>query len=427
MARKLTMSIWYMTSNIQPLLGQLYSLQRLGIKTGLEHTLQLLAACGNPHLNQSYFHVAGTNGKGSTSAFLFSILRSAGLKVGLYTSPHLVRFNERIRVDGIPIPDEKIAEFMELYNAEIKKIESTFFETTTVMAFWYFRQNNVDMAVIETGLGGRLDATNVINPLASVITSISLDHQEILGKDLQNISLEKAGIIKHNVPVISCRQNKNVEKILKQKADEIGSKMFFIESSDQNRSSLKKTSFSYKGVEYSTQLTGEHQIQNSCLAIETIIRAFNKISVAQIQKGISNALWPGRFQLVSAEPPVIYDVAHNEQGIQELLNTYLKLYKVKPVGLLALKKDKDISSITKILKNQFNELMVFDADDPLLNNSKLLSEKLKNLGVENRPISNINEFIPHVSKKSPGIIFGSHYIAGTVYDKFQIFFDKGII
>ncbi|MDP7330182.1 MAG: Mur ligase family protein, partial [Candidatus Marinimicrobia bacterium] len=174
------------------LLDYLYKLQRLGIKVGLNHTFELLQRCGNPQNQFQSIHIAGTNGKGSTSAIISSILMEAGLKVGLYTSPHLIRFNERIRVNGKPISDSKIVEFVDEHRSDIDDIESTFFETTTAMAFRYFANKNVDIAVVETGLGGRLDSTNVLTPDLTVITPISLDHRDILGKNILDISKEKA-------------------------------------------------------------------------------------------------------------------------------------------------------------------------------------------------------------------------------------------
>ena len=192
--------------DLSHILESLYSLQRHGIKLGLEHTYRLLEAIGNPHDGLRFIHVAGTNGKGSTCAMIYSILRASGKKVGLYTSPHLCHFNERIRVDGSPINDQEIMIFMNKAVNDIKQIESTFFETTTAMALDHFKNHEVDVAVIETGLGGSLDSTNVINPDLSVITPISLDHKDILGDDIVKIATEKAGIIKSGVPLICAEQ-----------------------------------------------------------------------------------------------------------------------------------------------------------------------------------------------------------------------------
>ena len=182
----------HQSADINHILERLFKLQRLGIKVGLDHTYKLLNRCGDPHNKLKTIHIAGTNGKGSTAAILQSILRTAGLKVGLYTSPHLVNFNERIRVNGIPISDDFIIEFMQMLNDDIDEIQSTFFETTTVLALYNFFIEKVDVAIIEAGLGGRLDSTNVLEPNLTIITSIDIDHQNILGETINKIAFEKA-------------------------------------------------------------------------------------------------------------------------------------------------------------------------------------------------------------------------------------------
>ena len=194
-------------------LDYLYNLKRLGIKVGLEHTIALLKRCGDPQLQFKSIHIAGTNGKGSTCAIVNSILMEAGLKVGLYTSPHLIRFNERIRINGIQIDDDDIVEFVDSYQSDIDEIKSTFFETTSAMAFKYFSDKKVDVAVVETGLGGRLDSTNVLSPDLTVITPISIDHREILGEDILMIGKEKGGIIKKGVPLVLAPQKEKVRSL----------------------------------------------------------------------------------------------------------------------------------------------------------------------------------------------------------------------
>ena len=213
------------SAEISPILDKLFSLKRLGIKVGLDHTIQLLNRCGNPHNKLKTIHIAGTNGKGSTAAILQSILRTAGLKVGLYTSPHLVSFNERIRVNGSPISNDFIIDFMKKFNDDINEIESTFFETTTVLSLCYFYFKKVDVAIIETGLGGRLDSTNVLNPNLSIITSIDIDHQNILGNTIEEIANEKAGIIKKNTPLITFKQPKKILDILRNRAKTLNAKI----------------------------------------------------------------------------------------------------------------------------------------------------------------------------------------------------------
>jgi dihydrofolate synthase/folylpolyglutamate synthase len=184
---------------LNKLLTYLYSLERRGIKVGLEHTKRLLKKVGDPHNYFPSIHVAGTNGKGSTCAMIGSIFRETGLKTGLYTSPHLLRFNERIRVDGIPISDKDIIQFVKQYRHSFDEIPVTFFEATTAMAFWYFKKSCVDVAVIETGLGGRHDSTNVLIPKLTVITPVALDHRHLLGRNLKEIAREKGGIIKYRL------------------------------------------------------------------------------------------------------------------------------------------------------------------------------------------------------------------------------------
>jgi dihydrofolate synthase/folylpolyglutamate synthase len=187
-------------------LDYIFQLRRRGIKIGLHRTEALLSRCGNPHYDLPVIHIAGTNGKGSTAAIIATILRKEGKKVGLYTSPHLICFNERIRINGIPISDENITSFLNRFRPDIDILESTFFETTTALAFSYFAQEKVDIAVIEVGLGGRLDSTNVSKSVLSVITPIHFDHMEFLGHDLTSITREKCGIFKKNVPVVMAQQ-----------------------------------------------------------------------------------------------------------------------------------------------------------------------------------------------------------------------------
>ena len=214
-------------TKIDNLLAHLYGLRRLGIKVGLEHTNELLRRCGSPHRRLKTIHIAGTNGKGSTAAMIQAILRESGLKVGLYTSPHLIRFNERIRINGLPISDKSIIEFMAQFNNDIDEVKATFFEVTTVLALHYFSNQEVDVAVIETGLGGRLDSTNVIEPELTIITSIDLDHQQLLGETLIDIAVEKAGIIKKQTPVLVCSQKPEAMDVIRKKSKESNSPIIY--------------------------------------------------------------------------------------------------------------------------------------------------------------------------------------------------------
>jgi dihydrofolate synthase/folylpolyglutamate synthase len=416
-----------MTSDFQNLLKDLYGLQRLGIKTGLEHTHQLLDACGNPHHQLKFIHLAGTNGKGSTAAFILSILRATGLKVGLYSSPHLVRFNERIRVNGVPITDEKIVEYMKLFSADIRRIESTFFETTSAMAFWYFKQEKVDIAVIETGLGGRLDSTNVIEPKIAVITPISMDHRDLLGNEIRSIAREKAGIIKEKTPVISSHQENAVKNVLVQKAAEVDAYLMFVDSPTDCTISMAGTFFRQDNLDYQLTLIGEHQAQNASLAIAAVREFGSPVNDDHIRIGLLNATWPGRFQILSNDPHVIYDVAHNEQGIKSILKTVNNIFEKKPIGLFAHKEDKELELIANVIHGKFGKLLVMDDEQGLLMRSETLSMNLSKHGIAAELMKRFDDFTSYLLNGHPGIIFGSHYMAKPVFEHFQFPFDTGVI
>ena len=285
-----------MTSNIDLVLKELFNLQRLGIKVGLEHTEELLDSIGNPHFHLKFIHIAGTNGKGSTCAILNKILIEHGMVVGLYTSPHLVRFNERIQINNEKIPDADIAIFMDHHINRIKNIQTTFFETTTAMAFDYFNNKSVDIAIIETGLGGRLDSTNVISPAVCGISSVSLDHMDILGGTIQKIAKEKAGIIKDNIPIVTFDQNKFVIDIIKKTAERKNAALTVIKISDIELLSIddQSTSFNYKNYTINLPLSGKHQILNCVLAINIAESIINNIEPDKVNKAVLNTSWLGR-------------------------------------------------------------------------------------------------------------------------------------
>jgi dihydrofolate synthase/folylpolyglutamate synthase len=372
------------------LLDYLYKLQRLGIKVGLNHTFELLQRCGNPQNQFQSIHIAGTNGKGSTSAIISSILMEAGLKVGLYTSPHLIRFNERIRVNGKPISDSKIVEFVDEHRSDIDDIESTFFETTTAMAFRYFANKNVDIAVVETGLGGRLDSTNVLTPDLTVITPISLDHRDILGKNILDISKEKAGIIKNNIPL--------------------------------------GTAFIKNGLSFKTPMIGRHQAINNSVAIEAVQIFMPEIQKEVIDIGIQKVKWPGRLQRMSIEKPIYYDVSHNAHGIQMTLQALHDIFGQKPIGLMVMKGDKEVDLVAAALKNKFVQLIISGDTDLGLLSAVDLSDKLSSKGLANSTsIDRFEDALHHIAgimgkDSPPTLIFGSHYVAEAVFNKFGFLF-----
>ncbi len=414
----------------ESLLESLFNLQRFGIKLGLEHTFSLLDTIENPHNELILIHIAGTNGKGSTSAMISSILRESGKKVGLYTSPHLIRFNERIRVNGIPISNNEIISFMEKAGEAISRIESTFFEATSVMALDYFKNQNVDVAIIETGLGGRLDSTNVIIPALTVMTPISMDHMDILGENLEKIAHEKAGILKKGIPLVTANQTKIAQSILQRKADQLQVELFQIEKVSQILVRESGTEFLFKNKKYRTSLLGEHQAHNAALAVESIHQFDASIDERVIEKGLTKVLWPGRIQPVGER--LFFDVAHNEDGIESLINTIKIIYPNGPIiGLFCLKGDKEFSRLIQKMEGQFNSLYVTTDQNDLLLGVEDLSEKLNNLGLKNEPILSVTHGLKKLKEKiktkGVGLIFGSHYIAEEVYRALEIPFDKSII
>ncbi|MDP6400959.1 MAG: folylpolyglutamate synthase/dihydrofolate synthase family protein [Candidatus Marinimicrobia bacterium] len=419
-------------SDLSSLLKSLYSLQRHGIKLGLEHTYRLLESIGNPHDGLVLIHVAGTNGKGSTCAMISSMLRALGKKVGLYTSPHLLHFNERIRVDGFPISDQEIIMFMNKAEDDIMQIESTFFETTTAMALDHFKNNEVDVAVIETGLGGSLDSTNVINPVLSVITPVSLDHRDILGEDIVKIATEKAGIIKPGVPLILAEQEKKVERLFQKKADQVNSEIQIVKNSmvldidfDQNG-----CHFSFESDLYHLPLIGTHQAYNAAMAVKSVQKYDSTIKTAELQTGLKTVQWPGRLEKV--DNFIYYDVAHNQAGISSVIKTIKRLYPNRPlIGLFCLKNDKEFVLIAKSFQDSMNTVYVTTDKNGLLIDSYRLWESLKNIGCKSEPVDTVSAGIARMKLKinqgGIGLIFGSHYIAEEVYKEFEISFDTGKI
>ncbi|MBV9297542.1 MAG: bifunctional folylpolyglutamate synthase/dihydrofolate synthase, partial [Verrucomicrobia bacterium] len=284
----------------------LFKTQYRGIKLGLDNVRFLLAALGEPQNDLQFIHVAGTNGKGSVCAMIDSVCRTSGIKTGLFTSPHLVRFNERIQINGLPIKDAEVVGGLQRISALIDQDRHpTFFEITTALAFDYFRSQGVELVVLETGLGGRLDATNVVNPLVSVLTSIDMDHQKWLGHTLREIATEKAGIIKEGVPVVSGPQFSEVRQVLEQIASE------------------HSAPFSYTEMPIDclfVGLAGSHQRLNAAIAVDAIRKAAIQTDSRALKEGLANVYWPGRFQRVDAR--IILDGAHNPSAAKRVVETW---------------------------------------------------------------------------------------------------------
>ena len=333
-------------------LSYLYDLQKYGIKFGLSSTSNLLARLGNPHKNLKAVHIAGTNGKGSTAAMLSAMLTRMGVQVGLYTSPHLVRFNERFRINDQDVDDWGIMDvFLRLKDIVDEREPPTFFEMTTAMALCLFAERGVDWAILEVGMGGRLDATNVIQPRITIINNVAFDHQEFLGCTLGRIAREKAGIIKQGVPLITAVKQPAALAVIKERCLAFAAPCYRVGQQIKVRS-RGKGCFSYRSLNWRLEnlqlpLAGRHQLLNAATALGAleVLQQLDRLQLTseQVQEGLSKTRWPGRLEWFSQRPPVLLDGAHNNAGIVSLRKalqeefTYRRLIIV--LGIMA---DKDL-------------------------------------------------------------------------------------
>jgi len=361
-------------ANYAETLSYLFGLQRFGIKLGLVNITAVLRHLGDPHEGLPSVHIAGSNGKGSTAAFLSSVLRRAGFRVGLYTSPHLVDFSERIQVDGVPIPTPKVVHFTERIRESVEKMTRegdlwpssdphfppegfdpqkttiTFFEFTTAMALLYFRESKVDVAILETGMGGRLDATNVIDPLLSLITSISLEHQQYLGKTLIQIAQEKAGIIKPERPLLTSARQPRVLALFRQKCQELRCP-FYAWREDFSAKELGPQLIRFRGRSHQWSnlrlgLAGSHQVINASLAlagVEVLMESGFAVHEEHLRKGLAEVKWPGRLELVGEHPRILLDGAHNPAATRVLRKALQEGFpRRRLILVLGIMADKDI-------------------------------------------------------------------------------------
>lgn len=312
----------------------LCTLQRFGIQPGLETTRELLAQLGNPHERLRFLHIAGTNGKGSVAAMCQAVLTTAGYRTGLYTSPHLVSFCERIQLDGQPIAEPEMARLVSELQPMLSRTTrpATLFEVVTVLALRYFHEQRADVVVWETGLGGRLDATNVVTPLVSIITNVAFDHTEYLGDTLPKIAAEKAGIIKPRVPVVTAAEGEALE-VIRRVCTEQQAPLTVV-TAGTNR----------------TPLIGPHQALN-CAVAETALRLCGlRITEPQIRLGLARTRWPGRFEIVRRNPLLILDGAHNPHGAEALAATVREQFPGRRLTLiLGVLRDKDYRGLCRIL------------------------------------------------------------------------------
>lgn len=413
--------------NIDSVLNKLFSMRQFHIKLGLERIEKLLDYIGNPQDKLKCFHIAGSNGKGSTASFIASILMENGFKTALYTSPHFIKFNERIKINGEEICDEYIINFYNSIEKYVNSLEPTFFEITTAMAFKYFYDNNVDFAVIETGLGGRLDATNVINPIASLITSISLEHTHILGNTIEKIAYEKAGIIKKNSYVFSGLLPDDAEKVIRLRAEEMNCKYFPLRSFVEKEKDYIRINLNDKSYKiYQTPLKGYHQLINCGLAVKCLTTTIKLNDYFKINHGINKVIKntgiQGRYEVVKDIPKIIFDSAHNPESVKIFLEEFVKEYYSYSQRelIFGAMKDKNIEEMLKLLSPFFDNIYVTSIDSEraaTIEELKSIADKIK---IKVMPLYDayvyINNFV-NVEGKKCLVVLGSMYLIGKIKSK----------
>jgi dihydrofolate synthase/folylpolyglutamate synthase len=422
-----------MTERLAETLDWLYSLEARGEIYKLERMDHALDLIGNPHLRLRAVHIAGTKGKGSVCAMLDSCLRAAGLRVGLYTKPHLVNLSERTRIDGHEISSRRMLDYIEKLRAiyEDAGLALTFFEFTVALMFLYFADENVDVAVIETGLGGRLDSTNVVHPFLSVITPIGFDHMEYLGYTIPAIAAEKGGIIKPEIPVVIGSRDEEARSTLTSMAAQRHAPSRLIDRDFSFRSHAPAHRLDYHGMalelkDVELSLAGPFQHENAAIAIAAIeaMRAMGwSIGDDAIRRGLKEVYWPGRFDTVSRQPTVILDCAHNELSIQALLDTIAVELgtEVKPRLIFGCQSTKYWNQMAEMLAPRVRDVTLTMArpKHPLEpENLAPVFAKHVLTRVERDPMRAIELVMAESAPDDMVLVTGSVYLIGEIYPYF---------
>ena len=392
-------------------------------KPGLENTLRLMAHVGNPQDQLRAIHVAGTNGKGSTSHLIAAALQASGLKVGLYTSPHLVNLTERIRVNGQPIPEAEVAAFVEANRAYLDELQPSFFETMTALAFAYFVREHVDVAVVEVGLGGRLDSTNVLTPILSVITNIGLDHTEFLGNTLQQIAKEKAGIIKPHVPIVIGESHPQTMNVFLAKAQECDAPIYFADQCEY----LRRTRLQ---VAPECELKGnyqEHNLQTAFVALRALRCTMYDVQCTKeaIATGFKHVCQltglRGRWETLSEKPLTICDTGHNSHGLQYVARQLKELPNPHVWIVFGMVNDKDTEVVMRLLPKGDKYHYIFTT--PNTQRARSAEEMLALWGKEGVAIDKPEEAIryaqTHAAAEDAIFIGGSNYLVGDALSRYS--------
>lgn len=412
-------------------LDYIHGTYKFGSKLGLENITRLLDKLGNPQDDLKVIHVAGTNGKGSTVSFISKILESAGYRVGIFTSPFLEKFTERIRINDQEIPDGDLGRITGIVKEKVDEMLSegcahpTEFEIVTAIAFVYYKEAQVDYVALEVGLGGRMDSTNVVKkPIMTVITPVDLDHTEFLGDTLYAVAGEKAGIIKNDVPCVIHPQQAEAMKRIGEVATERNALLTVadIESREILETSLEGTSFAYHGETYKIGLCGAHQVNNAIVAMTVVEQLVDNkqctVTHPQLLKGLATTKWGGRFEVMSHNPLVIIDGAHNLHGaigLDKALEVYLQGKKLGAViGILG---DKSYKEIVDLLAPRFSSVVVTEPDNPRALAMETLGALVEGYGIDVQYERNIQKAVDAglaMQEVEGLIIFGSLYMIGAV-------------
>jgi len=423
-------------NSLSETLQYLYQLKNRGIKLDLKRVYEFQEMLDYPDRNYPVFHIAGTNGKGSTTNFISSILQSDGLQVGTYTSPHIVRFNERIRINGVEISNDDIVEFVDRWRQQIDDLELTFFETTTLLAMGYFRKREIDVAVLETGLGGRLDATNIVTPLVAVITSIGMEHREQLGDTLAKIAREKAGIIKQDIPCVVGPAEPEAFEVIESVAEQKNAEL--IESDrliDVSKIEITPAGTSFDitrhQVPYRVQLTmrGFQAARNCAIALTTMqVQKRFDIPWENQLEAVASVSIPGRLQTMCSGPLIYYDVAHNYDSFRQLLENLQALHSQRNFHyLLGVSELKEIDRLAPLFSKR-QQLAIMTIPDMPLHTLESWRVHLPNLKFTDYGVGTeaVVKFADGLPGNDIGVIAGSHYIGDYVYRGIKFFLDSGL-
>ena len=418
--------------NYQEALAYLNSVEFFGSKPGLERVGELLEKLGSPHKGMRFIHIAGTNGKGSCAAMTASILKAAGYKTGLFTSPYLYRFNERMQINGKEIDDEVLAGLVTRVKpiAEAMDDHPTVFELMTAVALLWYKEEQCDAVVLEVGLGGRFDATNIIDaPEAAVIMNIGLDHTEILGDTLEQIAFEKAGIIKSGSEAVLFQQGEGVTAVVRRRCEEQSAALHIADFSQLrcDFDSLYGQSFTYKGESYALPLLGAHQLKNAATVLEVVEvlrRRGWQLAQTDVEHGLYAVHWPGRFELLSEEPCFVVDGGHNPQCAQTVAENLQRYFPDKRrILLLGVLRDKDYVSLTEILDPLADEYICITPASPRALPAEELAAFLSRY---NKPVSvcesirdGVSRALDRADENSVVCAVGSLYSVGEIRACFE--------